>query len=426
MSMILRKRLNKKVGVKECLFYIYIFLYVFQPAIVSIKLIYLLTIINIGIIILCIRDRLIICKNVILIIRAFILFFIYITLMFIVNCIIVGADTSFSGYINILIQFLYLIIAIMALMCLYKASDFKLPSIIDTLIVIGTMQLVCVGIAFISPSVRTFFNNFTIKNSSVSLYVNALLYDARSYGFAENIYDGFGFITAIIIVTTFIKGMDKKNTKLIILSLIMLMMPLLNSRTGLILAAIGIISTLFFYMDKHHISRVIVYLVIVVLAVIMMIYLINYLPEGTQEWIQKGFDETLSIIKDGQISGVYEELLVNDWKIPDGVIIGVGASPEMLGYGNADNGYVQFLWRFGIIGTIIFFTALGYSLRKLYKTTPDKEFKCEAVVLAIFFLIYNFKMFTINNSAGNFIIFAIIIYELERSHYEYKKLLSKS
>lgn len=411
----------RKESLSKLIFTIVVFLYVFQPALIPLKMVQVLSVVFLLIIILrtSSRNGMVIKGYGVSIIKSFLPFFLYTTLLFVFKFIFDNAhsDAYIASYVNMILIFTYLFIGVAGTMAIYKSHQFNYPDFEDILISVGIIQLVCVVLAYVSPSVRAIFNGFTIKNSSEPLYVNALLYDARSYGLGENLFDGFGYVTAIIIVVIFNIGISKKDRKLTIISLAMLIMPLLNSRTGLILALIGILISVFMNTDNKGLLKFVRYLIIFIIAVLVGIYGFQYLPESTQSWFDRGFRETMALLSKGEVTGVYKELLVNDVFFPNDIVWGAGASPEMLGMGNADNGYTQFIWRYGLIGTILFFVPYIKSLRLMKKVSHNNIARCMSSVLIVFFFVYLIKMYAFNNSASNYLVFTLIFFEIEKTAY---------
>lgn len=414
-----------KIGIRrdllsKILFIIIVFLYAFQPALFPINMVQVLSVYFLLFIIMHtkLRNGLVLGGYSLSVIKSFIPFFLYSTALFFFKSIFDNGnlDAYIASYINMVLMFAYLVIGVAGTMAIYRANHFQYPEFVHILLPVGVMQLICVIMSYFFPAIRTFFNDFTFRNSTVNLYVNALMYDARSYGFGENLFDGFGYVTAIIIVVVFNIGIIEKNKKIAIISLLMLIMPLLNSRTGLIMAVIGILLSIFINTDKYHSLKLVRYLIIVIVAILIGIYGFQYLPEGTKSWFNRGFNETVALLFQGEITGVYKELLVNDVFFPNDVIFGAGASPELLVMKNADNGYVQFIWRYGLIGTLLFFIPYIKMLNML-KKSENKIAKCMATVLIVFFFIYSMKMYPFNNSSVNYLVFCIAFYELERPSY---------
>ncbi len=400
---------------------IYLFLYVFQPAFLPIKMVQFLTVFNIvGILFFCASSRkLVISKDISKTIKGYAPFLLYVVVSIPAHLLFgTSGDAILANIINLVLMMVYLITALLFLMGLYKRHGYSLIRFDEALIIICIIQLVCVIVAYLFPGIREFFNGFTLRNSNETLYINALnLYQGRSYGLAENLFDGLGCISALIISLAFCKGLEKKNTKLNIISIVMMIIPLLNSRTGLIMAIIGVLLSLLFYQDNKHRMRTILYIILVILIAIAFVYGYQYLPEETKKWFGRGLNETLVLLKEGRLTGVYEELLVNDFIIPDRVLIGMGASPEMLGFGNVDNGYVQFLWRYGLIGIIMFLVPYISMFLRVKKQSRNMNTKCICIVFIVLFFVYMFKMLPINNSAINFITFGYVFYSLGEIQY---------
>ena len=287
----------------------------------------------------------------------------------------------------------------------YSFSDF-----IRILIIVTLIQFVCVVLALLFPAVRLFFNAFTIKNSqSEKLAMLALASSSglvdRSYGLSSNLFDSFGFISGLLICLIFIYGMEIKNNLVKVLSFFLILLPLVNSRTGLLLVIVGFVVTGFFYLNFKTVLR---NFLIFILAAVVLFFIVSRLPESMIAWISKGFSETRSILSGDEKGDVFSKLFGYDLVFPSSLFLGDGGYPKHLINYSVDNGYINCLWNFGIVGS--FFLFMGYinMFRISFKSTTRKMNKAISVVIATIFFVYLFKIYSIDNFGGIVVIFGIV------------------
>lgn len=277
------------------------------------------------------------------------------------------------------------------------------------LVVVASIQLSCVVMALVFPGIRTIFNGFIIRNSyseklaMLAMASNSGLVD-RSYGLSNNLFDSFGFITSILISITFIFSSEIKSNLLKAFSLILIIMPLVNARTGLILAMIGIIVAGFFYNDLRTSLRNIV---VIIIAVVLFVLLLNQLPESMLKWLSNGLQETKALFSGSEKTGAYSKIFGSDFVFPSSVILGEGGLPKYFDKPGVDNGYINLIWNFGIVGTV--FLILGYInlFRIAITSTNIKMYKAITTVIACIFFLYLFKVYSIDNFGGIVLVFGV-------------------
>lgn len=291
----------------------------------------------------------------------------------------------------------------------FSSNNKKNLSEYNLLIRTAGIQFVCVVVAFVFPNVRNMFIDMNVKYSKDEVVANALMnlsWDVRSYGFAGNLFDAFGYIVSILIMICFAYGIEKKSNKYVVFACIMIIMPMLNSRTGILLSLVGILIVMLFYFEPKKIFK---YLFGGIILLILFVYILNNLNVDTREWIMKGIIQTWDLVSKGDTSkGVYSEIFGADLVYPRNLFFGEGSSPELIGgYAGIDSGYIQCIWRYGIFGSVLL---LGGYIRMYiisYKSTENVMNKAVLVSTMIIFLTYLFKLFSISNYGANVLIFGI-------------------
>ena len=296
------------------------------------------------------------------------------------------------------------------------------------LIAVSSLQLICVILAFIFPQVKAYFNELTIRNSLSEVIVNVTdnewRMSYRAFGFAENLYDRFGYAISIIISLSFLKGISSNNKGVTVLSLAMLVMPLLNARTGLLLSGIGIIIIMLNYFKPR---KVVSYAAIVLAIIVSFMLIFNHLPPRLQIALTNGVDATRGLINGSEKTDVYAEILDNDIVIPQSIMFGEGLSPEKrMGYSGIDSGYIQCLWRYGVIGTILLLGGYVYSFVLALKYRRTKEHTVLVIVILTIFFIYLFKLFSLVNYGNIFLIFTILGALISNKNDDREEALKKS
>lgn len=415
-----RVKMEKKHGFWECIYVIYVFLSVFNPDFFSIEMSTILRYLGLAYIgwnVLS-KHRLQVKRKNIYYFSVFIPFFLYILLNAFLQSaiypsysqeIIANAKTTFNVFINAFICFgVTSIIVEKKRLC----SD----DIIVYLIYAASLQTLCVVLAFLFPTIRDYFNAFTIKNSPSQHLINyVLMNEQRCYGLADNLFDSFGYTTSMLIIPTFIYGISK-NKKWLILFMVMLVMPILNARTGLLLVAVAVVVVIICFVRKIFLQDILKYVLIIPVSTLLFMQLYNILPQSTQQWIEKGINAITLFIFANESTSTFAALS-NMTGIPSNWILGYGASPEALLLGNTDIGYVQLIWRFGIIGTVLLLGAYILAFVSLFKKANTKTIKCYIVCVLVIFLVYLIKLYSIGNNCGNFIIYTLMAVVLSENIY---------
>lgn len=399
---------QKKEGIPMFFLTAYCFLYLFLPPIVDISILTLLTVFNVVFIFghCFIRRKIVINREPL---GAILGFVIYILLFYLLQIIHYISDTSHQKEIAAFTQqntltIIHTIVACFFLAVLCKYYGLTIYRFLTAITLAGTLQLVLVIVSLTVPSIRTLFTNMIVSNvrsARLSEAVNTYLY-LRSYGFASNLFDGFGYVTALIIVLTFLHGVSKKRKIVTALSLVMIIMPLLNSRTGLILSAFGILIVLLIWFRSQNVMR---YLFGGIFVVLLLVFISRIVPESTFQWASRGIAQTFALITGGEKTGVYAEILQADIHFPPDFFLGMGCDPNNIGLSGIDSGYIQCIWRHGLLGTIVLFGAFLYYFLYFGKRFDEKMEKTIIIVLPLLLFTYLVKISGFENAGGNFIIF---------------------
>lgn len=412
-----------KDNIISFLFVSFIFLYIFQPCLPLLKLPHSLDFIIIVYFFYCLltRKRIILgwIKNFI----GFIPFIIYITILYLFNYIL-GSYTE--GYIHTYIAsfmtILHAFLGITFLLTFSSNHNYK-NKMIHFFLCATALQFICVLLAFCFEPIKMIFHSLIVLYSNSDVMKAAIASETfRGFGFAGNLFDLFGVNLSLLIVLFFVKALNENNKLYFISSLVFLFMVLVNARTGLLLALIGFFIACIYLGRKFSFPKIIVGVLLFVFIALSLFPLINYVPERIQRWLSFGVECTVRLILEGKKEGVYSEILGNDLDfVPNNIYFGDGIMPVDVGDGSIDNGYMQCLWLFGIIGIVLYFSGLLIFFIKIYRLSKQNASKCICVCYFIMYAVYTIKLFPLYFSNLNFILFGLpLLLSMKDSTYCYK------
>ncbi|MCI9196939.1 MAG: hypothetical protein HFH55_03385 [Lachnospiraceae bacterium] len=410
-DLIMKSRINLiSNNSKSILLIVLLFLGIFMPCLIRVRMQYILIGIGIIYVIWMVVNLRVIKLNttVIKMLSSFVPFYLYYTILVLGKTLSSTSNASMYTieYTQALSIAVYVITIGIALTLYKQKNDIDSNRFYILIIAVGVLQMFFVIMSFMSPSIKATFNNLTAKNSfneNISEWMGRQWYMGwRAYGLAENVFDGFGFVISIIISVVFVYGLSQQKKMITILAWAMLIMPLLNARTGLVLCFISFVHIMFRYLNF---KRAIGYAFLIIMLLVLFPVLLRFLPEGLQLALSKGVTEIGGLL-DGEKIGVFSEILGADLVYPEDILFGSGASPERLtGLIGIDSGYIQGLWRFGLIGSILLWGGFASCFYRAYKITLKKEDRVVIVSIFGIMIVYYFKLYFFSGYANNFVIF---------------------
>lgn len=392
------------------------FLYIFQPTLLKINIAYVLDMVFLIIIILNnrmnpkIKINSSIKKALMGFLPFLVYFIVYIIIMLIKSDGYIENDIYYENIKNVTLTAIHLVISVSFMLSIRKKNRYTTTDIIDIYIISSFWQLICVVLSYLSPNVRTFFNNFIINNSKIDSIVKSLLGagSRRAYGFSGNLFDQFGFVCSLLVVLILIEGIERKKILLTILSFLMLIPSLLNTRTGMFLSLIGMIAVFMKYLVRMTSETFLKGLVITIVVITTGYYVINKMPDVTYDWVYAGIEEIKSLLFKNEKIGTFYTLTKNI-NLPNNIMFGAGGEPRDYSVIGTDIGYVKSIWRYGVIGTILLLVGYISLFYKPYKSLNKRKNRCIAICFLLLFLLYMIKLFPCFYPGSNFVLFGVPI-----------------
>lgn len=286
----------------------------------------------------------------------------------------------------------------------------------DLVILAGMLQFICVLLAFIFPSVRDIFLSMINANTEGAVQKSiwaAMTNEQRCYGFADNIFDSIGYVAAFITAISIIKAVSRRDIKYYITSLCLIFISVMNTRTGVVLDGLCIMMVVLFFFKNNIIKNICMYCAVVFFMVIMGFYVSSLLPQETEIWLFGGMEAVYNLVFMQEYTGIFLEFYLNHLNFPNDILFGDGAIPDATYYNVSDIGYVQCIWYYGLIGTVILMLGILYFFYYNYKkSTCNRELKCFVLCSAVIFFVYLIKLFSLYNLGGYAVFVPIMIMNL--------------
>lgn len=402
---------------------IYTFCFLFAPPLLpNINFVFILALYSFFIIIVKYKNHLknfLKSKIINKLIKILVLYFIIYFFSIIVNYMFDG-QFYYNNYI-ICLYSLFLcfpVTFICSLYIVFRAEELNLD--IDKIIMIfikaGIIQAILSILTLIFPFVKNVFLNIMYKNTGEQLLLTSWVNSRRFYGFANSMLDLFGFGTGMLAVLPLFYSI-KKGNKFLILSPLLLVVPLLNSRSGLVIFIIGLIIWIIYILRRKPIGTVLSYFVLGLFLLFIVIFICYLCTPDTFSWIIRDF--TSFIIPNG---GTSSKLFSKEfWSLPPIKNLLIGTAHNVSAYSNfavsggphSDVGYINELWKTGIIGSMLIYYVHYYLLKQIYQNKN----KLLSIFFGLSIIVFLIKGTIISYNPGSVIIITLSfcsINEIER------------
>lgn len=413
----------RRVNKNELLLSIYVFFAIFSPPFVP--YVNLVVVLFSGLLILMkyryIFMKIICYTQIFNWIKIWVIFYIWCITVIFINMLFFQDIVQIDHYVTLFNKFTVLLVVVVIdcgfVLCVVEKYGYGKNFLIKIVINAGLIESITVVLAFLSPTIKSFFVQLMGKNTGASLYSNHWFVTVRSYGFASTLVDVYGLGIAIIAGICFSYGILYEK-RYIIYSFFIAFSTALNSRTGLVLYAIFIILSSGYIMIKIRslMKKVRLGVALCLSGIALLIaYKLISKNEFTATWISSGLDSIMSFINQSDTPTDYFAVASNDsyWELPTGIrlLIGTGHSRfAAKGYSHTDNGYVNDIWLSGILGCIMLYGGILKMVYSIWMNTKESLVKIGVLIITLGFIIFNVKGGVINGTIGGITFFMVLFF----------------
>lgn len=421
-----------KINKVKVLLTIYIFIVIFQPPVLPVNFVYISGSLTLLYFLKFhgwkIKTGGVLGKsNLYIFYRGFICALSYLAVVSVIN-VLNGNGSYFSNRLHCINQLAILtafdLLFVWFVLVQFERYGFGFADLIHMIGVAGAVQGICAVLSYLFPAIRNIFMTY---QSGIMGYWYSV--ERRGYGFSGLMLDTFGYGMGLIAGTVLLSGDISKRKKIIYVALSFLA-TLLNARSGVVIFAIAAaISLMKTRKIKYLIPKTVMAAVIVVAMLLKLVpVILEWLKNSTNltlEWMGIGLSEAYGILlgkrnvqntailsKANDLPGHLLELLFGTGHNVYGVT-------EITGF-HTDNGYVNLLWEFGVIGSVCILLFFIYFYYRAFSSVKlEKKFL--VIFLALAYFIMMIKAVLIGYNPGTvvhyFVLFSMIYFREKKGGY---------
>lgn len=417
-----------RISKKNLFASIYMFFIIFMPPVFhGINSLYVLDIISLVILLFQYKKQLLnILKNkhIIHFNVMMMLIMLYVLFRVMIDAIFVN-KLELNEYLVVMYRFIGVIffiqIPVLFMVCYYQKNNFSYNEVCKTVINAGLIEACFTFMALLSPTVKKILVTIFINNvygSVDNISWGSWIFTERLYGFANVLFDGFGYGTGIIAgLAMFILFTESNMIKNIIIFGILLVVPTVNSITGLFIAVIAIPLVLYFGLKSGKIKGKSI--IIVVFLILLMILGLVALQEVAPQSMLRLQDNINAILGKETVNSVtsYGNLLRSSyWVLPSdrfSLLFGTGHDIYTTdAFGHSDVGYTNMIWLLGIVGSVLLYGVFVKLILSACKRANNAFEKQVLLFLSVAFLFFEIKGIGIAINTGIPVIILLSFYSL--------------
>ena len=347
----------------------------------------------------------------------FLYFFVYI-LSVLINCLIDGEqylDNYIINFYTLMLTFPITITCSLYLIFRCDELNISFDDVIRLFIMAGLIQTIIAILTLLFPALKKITITIMYTATGDKLLNTPWITERRFFGFANSMLDSFGFGTGILATLPIFYAAKTGKKIYYLFSPILLIVPMLNSRSGLVMFIIGL-GVYFIYLGAKKTIKFgayCKYFIIILLLLSLGIYIVNVYSPNTITWI---IQDIKSFILSDNTTGTATQLFSNEfWQLPStrGLLIGTGhnisgySDYSVQGIEHSDVGYVNELWKAGIIGSILLYYSIYYIIKIALINTKNNYYKAMFITFAIASFTFLIKATIFSYNPGIVIIYTL-------------------
>lgn len=323
--------------------------------------------------------------------------FVFITLIFFITIYSFALD-PFSTE-NYRISFSYAVAFLEILLCAIFVSfcllehKINIKKFYDIILLIGMLQVACVLLTMIYPSLREWIIKDLYNQGFIGVYDEGVSF--RIYGLASGYTFSMPLFQGLCVIIAFILG-SYESSKYYLLIPFFLVSIAVNARVAFISILIVPFVVFFFRFKKQPIKQI-ASILFMAFSILIMVKFIQYMAVNSSlsdvwYWLNEGIDELLNL-REGEKTGNISNL-ADMWFMPKEIyelIFGTGENVFVRGHMNSDIGYVRNLYYGGFVYSIVLYCAYLFLLIKYYNNSMTEIEKNISITIILYLFAANLK-----------------------------------
>lgn len=342
-----------------------------------------------------------------------------------------GNDLVRSSLVSDLVSHISICLVASGIVVFAMRKKWGIDRLCLTYILAAAYQALLGVVCLVSPPVKAFFSGLIMANSNSDKIRRTAEYfmSIRNFGFASILFDIFGMAMSVLAVMAITQGL-KGDKKYYLVAALITFAAVINSRTSFFLIAIGAVIMFLSRSRKKlsggwMVSRIVLFSAAAAGVSYLFAWLLGNTSTEQLEWLAAALTDSQSMLE-GEKVGYYDALVNNFIIFPSdffSVLFGTGLTPADAINHNSDVGYIQYIWKHGIVGSIllyaIFFKLFKYAKRG--QQWPDRPF---ITALSVMVTVYLVKLTCLGYSMASVIFVPICLYMIVTDRREYRKISS--
>ena len=289
----------------------------------------------------------------------------------------------------IILQILYIII----ILDILKFWKYSKEDMVKFILNVAMIQSIIGILMLIIPSFRQIAINLCFNGLNENKYIIA----TRIYGISDDYTFGTQIFHAFLATIAVLYGIYV-NKKYYIYVPFLLLISLLNGRTGTLIFIINliIIITTLIFTGKIN-KKILKYIVLGIVLLIIILQLIRIAIPKTYNFINSMITDTINLITGEKLTGNYQALFGYMLYWPEGIYFLIGEGNRVYAnsnYVHSDIGYVNDMFMGGIIYiTILYGTIIKFLMKKNEAETKNQKDlnMLVSIISVVTLLIANYK-----------------------------------
>lgn len=416
----IRFKIKKKHYIKNILILIGLFCIIFNPPIVSINSLHINSMHIVGavswiyLVVVFLFNRREVSISFFGLLVAFLLITLYLTVVITFNEMGNYAELTSPLIIMVdVIPFGYL------LKRNYDTNNYTYVDVFHMFLCVSLTQVIIIFFSFFSKT----FHSFLIERFTEYGYSELVktLSSFRMYGFAAGLtYSTPIFLSFMSLLTLYYALLNKKHLYLIA-TVLLALSSIINARTSFVVLIIGFILMLIDNSIEIRIKTKLVWVSAIMFFVVLFIVLpvLNSSNNETYVWAAKGLDEIINLFKGNTGNGYFSYLTdKTHFTVPEnivGILFGKGDSvfgeyaTEKRGW-SSDIGYINDLWKGGIIYILIYYGIIfGIFIKLRNAKIPIFSYGALLCVVMYPFLLIKGRVCDMNDITNTMIILYLLM-----------------
>lgn len=343
-------------------------------------------------------------------------------LTFLILCaLFLNEQVAFAHYVkNYYSLFLYLPVTfVCALYAVLRAKTLHITStrFVGAIVLSGVLQAFLALLSVLNPAIKHFFIRNMYLNTGDQLLATPWITDRRFYGFANNLLDLFGLGMGIIAICAL--ALATIRPRYLWAFVIVVTAGAINSRTTILVATIGLLAYGHKYLRAKirscSVGRIgIISFVVALVMLVLGLQTLSKFAPATMDWVKS--DITSFICTDNcNKENTGSKLFSNSfWQLPSSPLLLITGTGHTLygveGMAHSDVGFINDIWRTGIIGIVILYLPLIYLFIDSYRNTTHAILKMLLKLNLIILFIFLIKGTIWGYSSATMVAFLILLY----------------